>query len=80
MMLNPITEEIRRIRRELAARFDDDLDRIVDDLLRQQAESGREYVRLPKRDPRSVRSTGDAMHSRGDEIAPIGGRSTTVAG
>ena len=56
MVHNPITEEIRRIRHELAARFDNDLDRIVDDLQRQQRESGREYIRLPKREPRPDRS------------------------
>ncbi len=39
-MPNPITYQIRAIRHELAAQFDNDLDRIVADLQRQQRESG----------------------------------------
>lgn len=46
------TEEIRAIRHELAARFDNNLHRIVADLQRQQRESGREYLVLPRRPPR----------------------------
>jgi hypothetical protein len=45
-MTNPITREIRATRHRLAAKFDNDLDRIVDDLQRQQCESGLEYVDL----------------------------------
>jgi hypothetical protein len=48
MPLSP-TEEIRRIRHELAAQFDNDLDRIVADLRRKELESGREFVVLPPR-------------------------------
>jgi hypothetical protein len=44
MMTNPITRQIRDIRHRLAEKFDNDLDRIVDDLQRQQRESGRHYV------------------------------------
>ena len=51
-MMSP-TDEIRAIRRELAARFDHDLNRIVADLRRQQRESGRVYMTLPKRPPRN---------------------------
>ncbi len=47
-MTNPITKEIREIRHRLAANFDNDLDRIVDDLQRQQRESGLQYVDLPE--------------------------------
>lgn len=50
------TEEIRAIRHELAARFGNDLDQIVADLQRQQQESGREYITLPKRPPRPQRT------------------------
>ncbi|MEM9352545.1 MAG: hypothetical protein AAGA92_05990 [Planctomycetota bacterium] len=42
-MTNPITTEIREARRRLADKFDNDLDRIVDDLQRKQRESGRRY-------------------------------------
>ena len=69
-MSDPITKEIRRIRHELAARFDNDLDRIVDDLQRQQRESGREYIRLPKREPRSDRSKNPAPLPSGEIIIP----------
>lgn len=50
------TDEIRAIRHELAARFDNDLDRIVADLRRRQEESGREYITLPKRPAQLERS------------------------
>lgn len=45
-MNDPITEQIRDTRRRLAAKFDNDIDRIVDDLQRQQRESGLDYVDL----------------------------------
>jgi hypothetical protein len=56
MPLTP-TEVIRAIRHELAAQFDNDLDRIVADLRRQEAESGRQYITLPKRPPRPQPAT-----------------------
>lgn len=43
-MTNPITQQIRETRHRLAAKFDNDLDRIVDDLQQQERESGRRYV------------------------------------
>lgn len=44
------TEEIRAIKRKLAAEFDFDVHRIAEDLRRRQAVSGRTYVtRPPKR-------------------------------
>ena len=64
MRLTP-TEEIRAIRHKLAAQFDNDLDRIVADLRRQQAESGREYITLPKRPPRPQPTTNQGMHASG---------------
>ena len=51
-----ITEEIREIRHRLAAQFDNDVDRIGDDLRRRQSASGRRVVQLPKRPPRNVGS------------------------
>ena len=48
------TDEIRAIRQQLAARFDNDMTKIVADLMRQQRESGRKYIRLPKRQPQNV--------------------------
>lgn len=51
MILDP-TEEIKAIRHRLGAEMDFDVDRIVADAQRRQRESGRTYVRLPKREPR----------------------------
>ena len=64
-MSNPITDQIRAIRHELAAQFDNDLDRIVADLQRQQRESGRDYVELPRREPRSSASTNQTLDRSG---------------
>lgn len=48
------TEEIRSIRHALAAKFENDLGRIIADLQKQQRESGKQYVRLPKRLPAAI--------------------------
>jgi hypothetical protein len=58
-MTNPITQQIRKSRHRLAAKFDNDLDRIVDDLQRQQRESGRHVV------DRSKDATNHAMQRSG---------------
>jgi hypothetical protein len=60
------TDEIRAIRHELAARFHNDLSLIVEDLRRQQRDSGRTYIQLPKRLPRVNRSTSHVMHHSGE--------------
>jgi hypothetical protein len=44
-----INEEIRAIRRELAAKFDNDLSAIMADIRRREAADGRTYVSLPRR-------------------------------
>jgi hypothetical protein len=51
-MANQITAEIRAIRHGLAAKFENDLNRIVADLRRQQEGSARAYIDLPSRSPR----------------------------
>ena len=54
MWVDPIVEEVRRVRDEHAARFDYDLDRIYEDLRRQQEidkAAGIEYVTLEPRRP-----------------------------
>lgn len=57
------TDEIRAIRHELAAKFDNDIKRIGEDLrLRQQA-SGCEYIRLPKRIPHSQHTANQTSHA-----------------
>ena len=46
---DPIVEEVRRVRDAYAARFNYDLEAILQDLLRQERESGRTYVSFPPR-------------------------------
>lgn len=52
MKKDPIVEEVRRIRHEYAARFGNDLDAIVEDARRLQAQEVRRIVTLP---PKPVR-------------------------
>ena len=66
MVRDSITEEIREIRHRLAARFDNDVDRIGDDLRRCESASDRRVVRLPKRSPRATATTNKAMHPSGE--------------
>jgi len=49
MLNDSITEEIRGIRRKLAAQFDNDVGRILADVRQREASDGRDYVTLPKR-------------------------------
>jgi hypothetical protein len=65
MVRDSITDEIRAVRHALAAKFDNDLDLILADVRRQEVESGRKYVTLPKRVPRTpqVAEPGDAPES-----------------
>ena len=49
MFDDPIVEEIRRVRRDHSAQFDNDLSAIVADLRRLERESGRNYVNFPPR-------------------------------
>ncbi len=66
MVHDPITDEIRAIRHALAARFDNDISRIGDDIRRQQLTSDQRYVRLPKRQPRVLSTTNKPMHGSGE--------------
>ena len=54
MVRDSITDDIRAVRRSLAEKFNNDLDLIVADLQRQQRESGRKYLTLPKRVPQTA--------------------------
>ena len=69
-MTNPITQQILEARHRLATKFDNDLDRIVDDLQRQQRESGRHYV------DRSQQATNHAMQRSGGGDVADNGEST----
>ena len=64
MVRDSITEEIREIRHRLAEKFDNDVDRIGEDLRRRQNASGRRVVQLPKRPPRVAVSTSDPHPSK----------------
>ena len=46
---DPIVEEVRKVRQEHAARFNNDLKAIAEDLRRRQAEGGRKIVSFPPR-------------------------------
>jgi len=62
-MADEIVNEIRRIRAELSARFNHDLDAIYRHFKRRQRESGRKYVSLesrPKKRTKTKRSAGAA--------------------
>ncbi len=50
-MIPDPTEEIKAIRHKLGAKFEYDVRRIGADIRRQQTESGRTYITLPKREP-----------------------------
>jgi len=69
-MTNPITQQIREARHRLAAKFGNDLDRIVDDLQRQQRESGRHYV------DRSKQTANPAAQGSGGGVVAGNGEST----
>ena len=49
--IDPIVEEVRRVRDAHAARFNYDLDAIVRDLREKQKKSGRTFITLPPRRP-----------------------------
>ena len=49
MTSDSITDEIRAIRRELAAQFGNDVSKILADARQREASDGHTYVTLPKR-------------------------------
>ena len=51
MSSDPVVAEIRRIREELAARFNYDLDAIIEDARRRYLSGDRKMIRLPRRRP-----------------------------
>ncbi len=65
-MIPDPTEEIKAIRRKLAAKFDNDVRKIGADIRRQQRESGLIYITLPKREPVLSRAADNHdMHRSG---------------
>lgn len=56
MFEDPIVEEVRRIRDKLAARFDYNIEAIVENARKEQAASGRKTVSFPPRKPKKTRA------------------------
>jgi hypothetical protein len=79
MTQNPIIQEIREIRHQLAAQQGNDVHRIGEELRRRQMESGRRVVRLPKREP-EIPSSNHRMHGIGGEVVTANPESTPSAG
>ncbi len=69
------TAEIKRIRHQLGAEMNFDLDRIFSQLRRRQESSGRTYVRRPARKPMA----NHAMQRSGGGDAAGSGESTPAA-
>lgn len=51
MWKDEIVQEVRRIREDLSARFDNDPDAIMRDLVAKQHKSGRKIIPAPQRRP-----------------------------
>lgn len=51
MWKDPVVEEVRKVRQQHAKRFNYDLRAIMDDLRKQQEQSGRKYVQFEPRRP-----------------------------
>ena len=71
------TEDIRAARHRLAAKFDNDLRRIVADLRRQELESEAEFVTLASRAPKHA--TNHSVHRSGGGDVVGNGGSTPAA-
>ncbi len=65
MFRDAITEEIREIRHQLAEGFENNVDRIGEDLRRREASLGRRIVQLPKRPPLATAATNQRMKASG---------------
>ena len=56
MLKDPIVEEVRRVRNKLAARFDYNIEAIVENARKEQEASGRKTVSFPPRQPTQSRA------------------------
>jgi hypothetical protein len=65
---DPIIDEVRRIKAEIAAEFNYDLDALFEHLKRQERESGRTYVSLP---PRRIEPTEQSAVPPLDTNVPL---------
>jgi len=65
MVSDSITDEIRGIRRDLAAQFGNDLDQILADIRKRESLDGRRYVSLsPRKTSRQPDEQADAPERR----------------
>lgn len=71
-MIRDPTDEIKSIRRQLAAKFDNDVRRIGADIRRFQRESGRTYVTLPRREPALAHAANNKAIQRSGEVTRFG--------
>lgn len=69
------TEDIRAARHRLAAKFDNDLERIVADLRQQQAESDAEFATLASRPP--IQTTNQVLHESSGGATALHNQSTS---
>ncbi len=79
-MIPTPTEEIRAIRRELATEFGNDVHRIAEETRRQQRESGRLFISLPRRHPVPRSTTNTALHPSGTGEVSENGETSRAAG
>lgn len=78
MFSDSITDEIRGIRRDLAAQFGNDLDLILADIRRREASDGRTYVSLsPRVASRTTDEQNDAREPSAQSVS--NGKSTPPA-
>lgn len=57
MLNDEIVADIHRVREDYGAKFDHDIDAIYEDIRRQQAGSGREFISFPRNPPQGAPST-----------------------
>ena len=67
-MIPDPTDEIKAIRRKLAAKFENDILRIGADIRREERESGRIFITLPKREPVLAHAAQNQLLHRSGEV------------
>ena len=67
-MIPDPTDEIKAIRRKLAAKFENDILRIGADIRREERESGRIFITLPKREPVLAHAAQNQPLNRSNEV------------
>jgi hypothetical protein len=73
---DPIVAEIRKVRHEHAAKFNNDIAAIFADIRRQEKESGRQYVSFP---PRRIETKAESATSIHDGDAAPSPTANTIS-